>query len=111
MKRLPIEQLTPGMVLAKPASNPAGQMILPAGAELTEALIVRLQDMGLTSAHVENSPGEGGAPAQTLAELEQALDRRFRKVTEDPELMRIREAVRRHLRSTHSANAGAAGRT
>lgn len=110
MKRMPIEQLTPGMVLAKPANNAAGQMILPAGTSLDAPLIARLQDMGLTSAHVENSPGEEGAPVQTLAELEQALDRRFRRVTEDPELTRIREAVRRHLRATHSASTGAAGR-
>ena len=64
-------------------------------------LIARLRDMGLTSAHVENRPGETGDPVESLAELEQALDQRFRRVAGDPELTRMREAIRRHLRATH----------
>ncbi|MBM4124319.1 MAG: hypothetical protein FJ246_05115 [Nitrospira sp.] len=104
MKRIPIEQLTPGMTLAKPVTGPTGQMVLAAGATLEASLIARLRDLGLALVAVE-TPGEQEAPSQTLTELEQALDRRFQHVSENPELLRIRESIRQHLRATHGANA------
>ncbi len=99
MKRIPLDEAKPGMVLAKPVTSLAGQMILPAGTSLDAQLIARLHGMGLTSAHIENRPGEEGDPVQTPAELEQALDHRFRRVAGDADLVRMREAIRRHLRA------------
>ncbi|MDE3035242.1 MAG: hypothetical protein KGO52_08970 [Nitrospirota bacterium] len=101
MKRVPMDKVEAGMVLAKPITSLAGQVIVSAGTSLDAPLIARLRDMGLTSAHVENRPGETGDPVESLAELEQALDQRFRRVAGDPELTRMREAIRRHLRATH----------
>lgn len=105
MKRVPLDEAKPGMVLAKPVTSLAWQMILPAGASLDAQLIASLHDMGLTSIHIENRPGEEGDPVHTLAELEQALDHRFRRVTDDSELIRMRETIRRHLRARPRANA------
>lgn len=105
MKRVPMDKVESGMVLAKPITSLAGHVIVSAGTSLDAPLIARLRDMGLTSAHVENRPGETGDPVESLAELEQALDHRFRRVAGDPELTRMREAIRRHLRTTHRTTA------
>lgn len=101
MKRVPLDEAESGMVLAKPVTSLTGQMIVPAGRSLDASLIARLRDLGLTSAHIENRHGEEGDPVKTLAELEQDLDHRFRKVAGDAELARMQETIRRHLRATH----------
>ncbi|MFM8551759.1 MAG: hypothetical protein ACKOCD_05495 [Nitrospiraceae bacterium] len=105
MKRVLLGAAKPGMVLAKPITSLAGQTIVPAGTLLDAPLIARLHDMGLTSAHIENNPGEEGDPVKTLPELEQALDHRFRRVTGDADLARMRETIRRHLRAMHRTTA------
>lgn len=99
MRRVVIEELTPGMILAKPVTNAAGLVVLPAGAELDEATLARLQRLGLASVFVEGAAGE--ASGKTLAELEAELDHRFRLVNHDPMQRHLLEAIRLHLRSTH----------
>ena len=88
MKRVVIEELTTGMILAKPVTNNAGLVVLPVGAELDEATLSRLQRLGLTSVYVEGEAGD--ASGKTLDELEAELDHRL-----------LREAIRLHLRTTH----------
>ncbi|HRC43838.1 MAG TPA: hypothetical protein PLT27_07295 [Nitrospira sp.] len=99
MKRVVIEELTTGMILAKPVTNNAGLVVLPVGAELDEATLSRLQRLGLTSVYVEGEPGD--ANGKTLDELEAELDHRFRLVAHDPIQSQLREAIRLHLRNTH----------
>ena len=81
MKRVVIEELTTGMILAKPVTNNAGLVVLPVGAE------------------VEGEAGD--ASGKTLDELEAELDHRFRLVAQDPIQCLLREAIRLHLRTTH----------
>ncbi len=99
MKRVVIEELTPGMILAKPVTNSTGLVVLPIGAELDEATLVRLQRLGLPSVYIEGDAGD--ASGKTLAELEAELDHRFRRVVDDPLQYQLREAIRLQLRSTH----------
>ncbi|GAB1721604.1 MAG: hypothetical protein GDA65_02580 [Nitrospira sp. CR1.1] len=99
MKRVVIEELTPGMILAKPVTNSTGLVVLPLGAELDEATLSRLQRLGLTSLYVEGDAGD--ASGKTLAELEAELEHRFRRVIDDPLQYQLREAIRLQLRTTH----------
>ncbi len=99
MKRIVLEELTPGMVLAKPVTNSGGMVVLAAGAALDEATIGRLRQMGLASVYIEGEAGS--ADGKTLAELEAELDHRFSRVNQDPQQRLILEAIRRHLRDTH----------
>lgn len=99
MKRIVIEELTPGMILAKPVTNSTGLVVLPAGAELDDATLSRLQRLGLTSIYVEGEAGD--ASGKTLAELEAELEHRFRRVIDDPLQHQLREAIRLQLRATH----------
>jgi hypothetical protein len=97
------------MSLAKPATNSNGQTILAAGIDLDEALIARIQRMGVSAIYVKEGSAEGGGPEKTLADLEQELDRRFRKAVGDPACEMIREAVRQHLHATHDVKPFAGG--
>ena len=100
MRRVPLERATAGLTLAKPVANAAGMVVLGDGAVLDDALIARLDRMGVRAIYVEGDPAGDGAAVKTLAELEGELDDRFRKVAGDPIQSRIREAVRRRLRSS-----------
>ena len=104
-QRVPTEQLEPGMTVAKPVANANGMVVLAAGVVLVETLIERLKRMGTPSVHVEGNPLGDAPGAKTLTELEQELDHRFRKTGGEPISSRIREAVRRHLRALHGAEA------
>lgn len=99
MKRVVIEELTPGMILAKPVTNNTGLVVLPAGAELDEATLSRLQRLGLASVYIEGEAGD--ASGKTLAELEAELEHRFRRVITDPIQHQLREAIRLQLRNMH----------
>jgi hypothetical protein len=99
MQRVVIEELTQGMILAKPVTNAAGLVVLPAGAELDDATLSRLQRLGLVSVFIEGAAGEAGG--KTIAELEAELNHRFRLVIQDPIQQQLLEAIRLHLRATH----------
>ncbi len=108
MKRIPIEEATPGMHLAKPATNSTGQTILAAGVELDETLIARVRRLGVSAIYVDGGPNEE-AHEKPLAELEQELDHRFRKAAGDPLREMIREAIRRHLSAARDVKPFAGG--
>jgi hypothetical protein len=95
MKRIPLEQAKPGMVLAKPVVNSAGMIVVAAGMALDESLLTHLERMGTAVVYVEGAAGDG--EIKSLEDLERELDARFRKLDEEPQLSRIRQAIRRHL--------------
>ena len=95
MKRILLEQAKPGMVLAKPVMNAAGMIIVAAGMALDESRLIHLERIGTAAVYVEAAVGDG--EIKSLEELERELDARFRKVDEEPQLSRIRRAIRQHL--------------
>lgn len=101
MKRVPLDEAEPGMVLAKPVTNQTGVTVLPAGTELDQELLKRLDRMNLTAVYVEGAAS--AAEAKSPADLEQDLNQRFRKVAGDPTQVMIREAVRRHVQAAQQA--------
>ena len=46
MKRVPLQEVAPGMVLVKPVTNSAGHVVVAAGMTLDEPLITHLERMG-----------------------------------------------------------------
>jgi hypothetical protein len=99
MKRVVIDELLPGMVLAKSVTNTAGLPVVAAGAELDRSMIDRLQQLGLTLVYVEGDAGD--TTGKTLAELEAELEHRFRRVLQDSLQALILRQIRDHLRATH----------
>jgi hypothetical protein len=99
MKRVVIEELLPGMILAKPVMNANGLPIVAAGAMLDGSMIKRLQRLELASVYVEGDLEDSGG--KTLTELEAELNSRFRRVAHDPIQHMILRTLRNHLHTTH----------
>src|SRR5947208_15684147 len=57
MKRVPLEEAAPGMVLAKSVTNAAGHVVVPAGIVVDERMITHLERMGKAAVFVESAPG------------------------------------------------------
>lgn len=100
MKRVVIEELLPGMKLAKPVTNANGLPIVAAGATLDGFIIERLKRLEQTSVYVEGDPEDSGG--KSLTALEAELKHRFRRVTHDPIQQLILQTLRKHLHTTHS---------
>jgi len=72
-RHLPLAEVQPGMVLSDELLDKQGQVLLPAGAVLTEKMLERMPGHGIESlAVVDDSPPD---PVQTAAEREAALAR------------------------------------
>ena len=100
MKRVVIEELSPGMILAKPVTNANGLPIVAVGTTLDGFIIERLQRLELVSVYVEGNPEDSNG--KSLTELEAELELRFRRVAQDPVQQMILRTLRTHLRATHS---------
>ena len=100
MKRVVIEELLPGMILAKHVTNANGLPIVAVGTTLDGFIIERLQRLELASVYVEGNAEDSNG--KTLTELEAELELRFRRVAQDPVQQMILRTLRTHLRATHS---------
>jgi hypothetical protein len=92
MRRISIDKLEVGMVLAKPLLR-GTMVILGEGTILTDAWISRIEDMDIDHLFVE------GASEQTIPKEEALaqLDRRFRNVLDQPYMITIRKIVQEHI--------------
>lgn len=108
MQNIPISLAEPGMVLARDVmrkDHPDGPPICGKGMALTDSLIDRLRNMGITTVVVEGHPvhieGE-----QTLDEMLEALDRRFAKVEDYPIMMKLKDIYRTLIRRSMGVDGG-----
>jgi hypothetical protein len=98
MPKFAKENLQPGMKLAKPVLGQNGMVLLPEGAELTEKLIERIQDMDIAAIFVEGP----SAQAVPLEEALAALERRFATVQDRPHMGGLKRIVRKHLEGLYA---------
>ncbi len=99
MQRIPIMLALPGMVLARDicrSDAAGGPPICGKGVELTVTLIERLRRMGVQTITVEGHPVQMEGD-KTTEELMDDLDRRFRRVEEDPLTGKLKEIYRAHI--------------
>ena len=96
MQKIPMSLVLPGMILAqdiKNEDNPDGPPLCGKGVQLTESLIERLHRMDIQSLTVEGHPikidGE-----KTLEEELAVLDKRFKKVIDDPLMKKLKDMYR-----------------
>lgn len=98
MIKVPPDKLMPGMRLAKPIMNKAGMALLGEGTELTEAWIMRIQDMELEGAVCVEGKQEMEVP---LDEILAALEKRFRTPEGNHRMEIIKRAAERHIRKLY----------
>lgn len=91
---LTIDAVLPGMRLAAAVVDAAGQVLLPAGAELTESMRQSLFRRGVAELLVETEVEEDPAivEARRVA-LERQLARLFRKAGNGAETMALYQAI------------------
>jgi hypothetical protein len=99
MQKIPMALVLPGMILAqdiKNEDNPDGPPLCGKGVNLTESLIDRLNRMGIQSITVEGHPvrieGE-----QSIEEELAVLDKRFKKVIDDPLMKKLKDMYRAQI--------------
>lgn len=80
MPKVALNNLVPGMKLAKPVTNDRGMVLLAEGTELSGPLIERLGSMNVVSVYIDSAPAALKAKGEMLAEL----DARFRKTEGEP---------------------------
>ncbi|HAA77515.1 TPA: hypothetical protein DCE37_20580 [Candidatus Latescibacteria bacterium] len=96
MRRLYLSETQAGDIVAEPVVNDRGMVILPKGAELTAAVIGRLQKMNVTEVAVEGED-PNAPPPKSLDEQLEELDFRFEGQEGDRLMMEIKSIAREHL--------------
>jgi hypothetical protein len=100
MPRIPIGEAQPGQKLVRPAVTRTGMVMVQPGTELTEAIIQRLQNLGIDSISVE---GRVAGDAKPLDEALRELDERFAGHEQHAWMMQLKAIVARQLRDNASA--------
>jgi hypothetical protein len=76
---LPIDALRPGMHLAEALLDERGQVLVPAGCELSDSLLLGLQRRGIEALAIEREIDEDPAAREArLKRVSEQLDRLFR---------------------------------
>ncbi len=92
MQRIPLKLAQPGMVLAKEAITPEGQVLCGTGTALTQEILARLAKQEVLTLTVEGHPVQ--LPGEkTLPERLRELDQRFSKVKRDPVLKALKTLI------------------
>lgn len=92
MPLVPVGQLEPGMVMAKPLIR-GKVVILGEGTVLTGTWISRIADMGVKQVWIDGPSVQAVSREEALARL----DLRFRNVEDCPRMKQIKEVVREHI--------------
>ncbi|MCS7199825.1 MAG: hypothetical protein N2327_02790 [Caldimicrobium sp.] len=95
MQRLPLSFIRPGMRTYEEVLDSQGRVLCGKGIEITEEMLKRFQDLGVSYITVEGTPVK--LPwEKSLDEELQALEERFKGV-EDETLLQIKEIIKELL--------------
>ena len=99
MRRVPVAELEPGMVLAQDVTRGDGVVLMGKGAAITEEVISLLTRLEIEAVVVEGDLFASDEERRAwLARLEKELERRFSRVENDKVLLAIREMIRHRFR-------------
>jgi hypothetical protein len=99
VQKIPLVLACPGMVIARDVmkpDNPEGFPVCGKGALLSGSLIERFRRIGIQSIIVEGHPVIMEGEISTEEQLA-ALEKRFRKTSEDPIMTMIKEKFQIHI--------------
>lgn len=89
MKKVPITEVEPGQVVARPVAASSGMVMVQPGAVLTAEIIGRLLNLGVDTIWLEGAASDAKSIEVVLQELEQ----RFVGHEHDELMMEIKAAV------------------
>lgn len=100
MRRLTVDKLNIGMVLAQDVAREDGVILMGKGSAITEDVIQLLERLEIESVVVEGDQFASAEERQAfLQEAEKQLVMRFSRVEDDKVLMAIREMFRKRIKS------------
>jgi hypothetical protein len=105
MQKIPLTLAKPGMKLAQPITKANGMPIVGSGVELSEALISRLEGMGIEKICVV---GDAVATCQSPSERALRLDHLFRRLEGDGFMATVKAHLREYFTIRAAAQAAAA---
>jgi len=105
MQKIPLSLAQPGMKLAKAITKANGMPIVGAGVELTEALLDRLDGMGIDRVFIV---GDAVAACQSPSERALRLDHLFRRLGDDAFMVKVKAYLREYFTLKAAADAAAA---
>jgi len=106
MRKITIMQACEGMVLAKPLTNSEGKILVAEKCRLTEKILTRLDDWGCDMVFVEGEPQSDEEKGIVVGldlsdsnteELFEQIDKSFAKVSDDPLMEQVKEALKSQL--------------
>ena len=77
-KCLPLTQVNPGMILAKPVVDDQGRTLCGAGTVLTDKMVARIERMGISVVHVQS---DEKLSEEEFQKERQKIERRFSKIS------------------------------
>jgi hypothetical protein len=108
MQKIPLMLATADMVLARDVfrgDNPTGMPICGKGTVLTDSLLARFEHLDIQSVYVEGHPvWEDGD--HSLDDVLQDLDKRFKKVADDPLTSKLYDVYRAYLTKSMGDDGG-----
>ena len=92
MRKVTVDKLEEGMVLAKPLMR-GTMVILGEGTVLTKSWISRIEDMEITHLFIEGAAEQAIPKEEALA----LLETRFRPVADQPLMQSLKNLIREHI--------------
>jgi len=102
MQKIPLTLAQAGMKLAKPITKANGMPIIAAGVELTDALISRLDGMGIDKLFVV---GDAVSASQNPSERVARLDHLFRRLKDDEWMGKVKAFLTEYFMIKAAADA------
>ncbi|MFP4520587.1 MAG: hypothetical protein ACLFQK_00430 [Fibrobacterota bacterium] len=103
MKKILVEDISSGMVLAKPVVGGSGNILLNTGATLREQMASRLKSWGIPFVYVEGEEEDAGeevkSGSKNTEDLRKDLETRFGENINDPMMKTVFNAVLNFLSS------------
>lgn len=94
LETIAIGDAQPGLRLAEAVADAMGQVLVPAGSELTESMLLGLRRREVATLTVEREIEEGSAAREARqAKVVEQLDRLFRKAGEGAETRQLYRAI------------------
>ncbi|MDX9701409.1 MAG: hypothetical protein RBU23_00040 [Candidatus Auribacterota bacterium] len=106
MRKMTIDKVQDGMVLAKPLHNIEGKVLLAQGCKLSTRIISRLDEWGCDIVYVEGEPETLSEQKSVLGysckdgdveKLLEEIELRFSNVSDDPVLQMVKTTLKEHL--------------
>ncbi len=98
MQRLPVNLLEPGMIVARQVLNDKGIVLVNEDAELSDQLIMRLENMKIRQVCVKGYPVQlADYMPRTIEEQLADMETAFEPVADDPTMQKLRVLVKAHF--------------